>query len=56
MPIEIKEIIIKTKVEKEPYSADTNEAQLLQFEIMKNEILKSCKQMVEKMLKSKTKR
>ncbi len=56
MPIEIKEVIIKTRVEKEPPGANVDETQMLQIEEMKNEILKSCRQMIEKMQRRQTKR
>lgn len=56
MPIEIKEVIIKTNVEKEPNKDADLELQSGQVENLKKEILKSCEHMFYKALKSQTRR
>jgi hypothetical protein len=56
MPIEIKEVIIRTSVEKEPHSTDRSEMQLIELENIKKEVLKSCEQMINKAMKNQTRR
>ena len=56
MPIEIKEVIIKTSVEKDPHSTVDYEMQMKQLEDMKKEVLKSCEQMINKVIKNQTRR
>jgi len=56
MPIEIKEVIIKTKVEKEPHPAGNYELQIKQLEDLKKEVLRNCEQMVNKIIKKQTSR
>jgi hypothetical protein len=55
MPIEIKEVIIRTTVEKEPPSSNPD-LQAKQLEMLKREVLKSCEQMLEKMMKNQIQR
>lgn len=55
MPIEIKEVIIRTTVEKEPpYSNPDLPAK--QMEMLKREVLRSCEQMIEKLMKNQIQR
>lgn len=54
MPIEIKEVIIKTKVEKEPPVGVHGEEYFTQFEDMKNDVLKACELLIKKVLKEQT--
>jgi len=54
MPIEIKEVIIRTKVEKEPHSEHENNLNGKDFETLKTKLLKSCEQMLRNFLKEQT--
>jgi len=54
MPIEIKEVIIKTRVEKEPHPAGNYEMQ--QLEDLKKEVLRNCEQMINKVIKKQSSR
>jgi len=54
MPIEIKEVIIRTKVEKEPPSSHENNLNGKDFEALKTKLLKSCEQMLRNILKEQT--
>lgn len=56
MPIEIKEVIIKTTVEKEPHSTESYDLQIKQLEDMKKDVLRSCEQMINKIIKSQARR
>jgi ribosomal protein L16/L10AE len=56
MPIEIKEVIIKTSVEKEPHSSGDYELQVKQLDDLKKEVLKSCEQMINKVIKNQNRR
>lgn len=54
MPIEIKEVIIRTKVEKEPPSNLRDQLNGKEVEALKKELLKSCEQMFRGILKEQT--
>ena len=56
MPLEIKEVIIKTNVEKEPRKDGDLGLQIQQVENLKKEIFKNCEQMINKALKDQTRR
>lgn len=51
MPIEIKEVIIKTSVEKEPPSTQLDELSKENIEVLKKDILKNCEEMISKVFK-----
>lgn len=55
MPIEIRELIIKTTVEKKPVRSGTQNASVNKTEL-KKEILASCKKMVKKIIKENKER
>ena len=54
MPIEIKEVIIKTTIEKEPDASRNGEMSREEFASLKRDILKSCEQMINKVFKQQT--
>ncbi len=56
MPIEIKEVIITTSVEKEPHPAVHAEMQVKQLEELKSELLRSCEHMIMKAIKNQSRR
>ena len=56
MQSEIKEVIIKTRVEKEPHPAGNYEMQMKQLEDLKKEVLRNCEQMINKVIKKQSSR
>ena len=56
MPIEIKEVIIKTTVEKEPFSEGFDESEQRKMEDLKREILKNCEVLISKVIKNQNRR
>lgn len=56
MPIEIKEVIIKTSVEKELEPSGDFEMQMKQLEDFKREVLKYCEHMISKAIKNQNRR
>ena len=56
MPIEIKEVIVKTTVEKQPSQENSDELDLKNLEEMKKEILRTCEQLINKVLKNQNRR
>ena len=56
MPIEIKEVIIKTSVEKEPELNGNETLSHENLNLLKQEILKNCEQMINKLFKEQQER
>jgi hypothetical protein len=56
MPIEIKEVIIRTTVEKELQPPGNFQLQLKEIEDLKKEVLRNCEQMISKAIKNQNRR
>jgi hypothetical protein len=56
MPIEIKEVIIRTTVEKDPFADQIPEQEMKKLEEMKRDLLRSCEVMINKVIKNQSRR
>lgn len=54
MPIEIKEVIIKTSVEKDPTPKNEDRLSVKAIEALRKELLKSCEQMINSTLRNQS--
>lgn len=56
MPIEIRELVIKTTVDDRPERQENNPELESDLEAFKEEVMKSCRRMIEKMMKTQNSR